>query len=123
MRIFALAAALSVLMPSAANAQAWVAQCRGDKDLQYNQTIGGAGALDLPVGDGTYQTLPLRQTFYDGKMVCGATDPKAAAANSIAQVCADKAHQNIHLKYRELNATGAPSEKDVVYCDALINAY
>ena len=123
MRMLVLAAALAVLMPSAANAQTWLAQCRGDKELQYNQKIGGDGTLSVPVGDGTYQSLPLKQTFYDGKMVCGATDPKAAAANSIAQVCADKAHQNIRLKYREANAKGARGEKDVVYCDALINAY
>jgi hypothetical protein len=123
MRKLLLGAALAALMPSAANAATWVAQCMGGIDLQYNQTIGGKGFVHMQMGDGSYQTLPLTQTFYDKVAVCGAVDADAALASNVAQVCANKSRDSIDLKYRDPKATGAPSLIVVEYCKATITVY
>ena len=123
MRRVVFAAALAALIPSTARAETWVAQCTGGKDLQYNQTIGGAGFLHMQMGDGTYQTYRLTQTLHDSIAVCGAVDADAALASNIAQVCANKSRESIDLKYRDAKAVGAPSLTVVEFCKATINVY
>ena len=123
MRRLVFAAAVAALLPSAAKAETWVAQCTGGKDLQYNQTIGGTGFLHMQMGDGTYQTFRLTQTLYSKIAVCGAVDADAALASNIAQVCANKSRESIDLKYRDAKAVGAPSLTVVEFCKATINVY
>jgi len=119
-RFWTLALIASALCAAAAPAQApfWTAICRGEKDANYTQTVGGDGVFNQGLGDGTYQTLPVKQTTYDGNVVCGA----AAGASQVAQVCADNAKQVIVVKIHDAKHPKAPLQA-MVYCKALVKIH
>jgi hypothetical protein len=94
MRCFALAALLAM---QAARADIWVSTCTA-RDLQYNQTIGGKGIVHIGNGDGTYQSVRLTQTFYDGTSVCGTTDTgQQEPFIPLAEICASRSRDSIYV--------------------------
>jgi|GEM_PF-4698374 hypothetical protein len=120
-RFLVLASILSAVAASAADGAApyWVAICRGDKDANYTQTVGGDGAFSQGLGDGSYQTVPLKMGDYQpDRLVCGAVGGTA----ELAQVCADNDRQVIFLKLRDKkNPTATP--KPVDYCNAAVKIH
>ncbi len=104
----------------AAQAGVWTAACSGQNEIQYQQTVNGDGYLHLGQGDGTFTTLKLKQTYYDGKMICGGTGGKAQA-NQIGAICADNANQTIRVEYGSQLAKGVRPEKAPVYCEAQVS--
>jgi hypothetical protein len=130
MRRLLFAVALAALATTSANAakdaksKDWVAVCTDGKDAQYTQTIGGVGYFHLGDDNGSYQTLRVSQTFYDGTAVCGAVDTKLPpGATPIGQVCANKSRETIYFKYRDAKDTNLPDEKVGVFCKAMITEY
>jgi hypothetical protein len=122
MRRLILIAAFAVLMPGPANAAAWVAVCFG-RDVQYTQDIGGVGYFHVGIGDGTYETQRLIQTYYDGNIVCAAADPKAQQISvQIGQICADKTRKVVTADFRSQAHTG-PSKDAQIYCDARVTVH
>lgn len=102
-----------------ADAPFWTAICRGDKDADYRQTIGGAGVFNIGNGDGTYVTWPVKQTAYQpDKIVCAAV----AGSAQVAQVCADNARQVLVLKMHDPKHPKAPLQA-VDYCSALVKIH
>lgn len=122
--------ALAAVVPAAAqaakdkDAKTWVAVCMDGKDAQYTQIVGGTGYFHLGDDNGSYQTLRLTQTFYDGTAVCGAVDTKLPPGTTpIGQVCANKSRNTIYFKYREAKDTALPDEKVGVFCQAMVTVY
>jgi hypothetical protein len=117
-----IAAAVLALSP-AAYAADWVAVCYG-QDAQYMQTIGGAGYFHLGLGDGSYSTQKLHQTYYDGNMVCGSADPKAPeSAEHVGMVCADITRKAITLMYKDDLSHGKSPKDAPVYCTARVSVH
>ncbi len=124
--VVAVAALASVAAHAAkeTKAKSWVAVCMDGKDAQYTQTIGGVGYFHLGDDNGSYQTLRLTQTFYDGTAVCGAVDTKLPAGTTpIGQVCANRSRNTIYFKYRDAKDTTLPDEKVGVFCQAMVTVY
>jgi hypothetical protein len=96
----------------------WTAICRGDKDANFSMTLGAGGGFSTGNGDGTYVTWPLKQSSYDGNVLCGAV----AGSASVAQVCADNPRQMIFMRTRDPKKPNAPL-KTVDYCDALVKIH
>lgn len=96
----------------------WSAICRGDKDANYTQTVGADGVFNQGMGDGTYQSWPLKQTFYNGKIVCGAV----ASPDRLAQVCADNERQILFFKMRDPKKPKGLLQ-DAFYCKALVKIH
>lgn len=96
----------------------WTAICRDERDANYTQSIGGAGTLNQGLGDGSYQSVAVKQTLYDGKKVCAA----ATGAASFAQVCADNERQIIYFRLRDQKHPKAPLQ-DAFYCRALVKVH
>lgn len=111
-------ASLSSATAADSAAPFWTAICRGDKDASYTQTVGGDGVFNQAIGDGTYQSWPLKQTFYNGKIVCGAV----ASPDRLAQVCADNENQTIFYKMRDPKKPQSPL-KDAFFCKALVKIH
>ncbi len=134
MRVLCLAAALTVLsstamLSSAAPAanktsagQTWIGVCYGE-DTQYTQTVGGAGYFHVGIGNHRYDTQKLKQSYYDGTVVCAVPDPKAPRAESnVAEVCADRTKKTISVLYRNGTQTKtAVPHNAQLYCKARIN--
>jgi hypothetical protein len=132
MRALVLVAALAMTgaglakPPAKAPAKAettWISICFGE-DAQYTQTINGPGFFHVGNGDRSYQTQKLVQSFYDGNMVCGVPDPKAARATTdIALICADKNTKMISVMYgRDKGSKPATPANALPYCKARIDA-
>lgn len=96
----------------------WTAICRDARDANYTQNIGGMGTLNQGLGDGSYQSVAVKQTSYDGKTVCAA----AQGAAAFAQVCADNERQIIYFKLRDQKHPKAPLQ-DAFYCRALVKIH
>ena len=116
-----------MLMTSAAfaanDAPFWTAICRGGTDANYSQTIGGTGVFNTGNPDGTYVTWPLKQSFYDGNIVCGAADAKLPpGVPPPTQVCADNAKQIVFLKVSDPKKPKAPLQVRN-YCDAMVRIH
>ncbi len=120
MRAFLFAMVLAVAAAPAAEAGLWTAACTGQQQIQYVQTVGGDGYLHFAQGDGSYTSIKLKQSYYDGKMVCGTTGGKAAP-NEVSAVCADNESQTIRIVYGSQTAKGVRPEKAPVYCQAVVN--
>ncbi len=120
MRGISYAAILAVFLAPAANAAVWSAACYGQNNVQYLQTIGGEGYLHYGKGDGTYTSVKLKQSYFDGKVVCGSTTAKAKD-NEVGAVCADNQGQSIRLVYGSQLAKGVRPEKAPVYCQASVS--
>jgi opacity protein-like surface antigen len=122
MRALFLSAAVALAAP-AAYATDWIAICYG-QDAQYTQTIGGAGYIHVGNGDGTYNTQKLKQTYYDGKIICGSADPNAPrSADNIAEVCANKTKNTISVMYGSDVAKGLKPENATPYCNARVSVH
>ena len=107
MRKLILFAALAVSTAVAADATTWVATCNDGKNVQYVQTIGGAGYLYLKTAKDYFQTAQLKQTVVSDSIVCGAVIGNVAAgAPALTQVCMNKSRQAITIKYRNPGAGG-----------------
>jgi len=121
MRAMLLTAGFAVFA-AAAHAEGWMAVCAG-QEVQYIQTIGGAGYFHVPTGDGSYDTQKLVQSFYDGKVLCGTADPKAPRALSdVAEVCADKAQKTVAIMKRDDRKPVTPHNAQVI-CEARIDTF
>lgn len=100
MRKTILVAALAATTAVAADATTWVATCNDGKNIQYVQTVDGAGYLYLKTSTDFYQTARLSQTFASDGVVCGTVQANApAGADPITQVCINKSRQAISLRY------------------------
>jgi opacity protein-like surface antigen len=123
MRSLCLVAALIVFTSGACAAeQNWIVICLGE-DAQYTQTIGGSGYFHVGIGNHTYDTQKLTQSFYDGNTVCAIPDPKAPRANSdIAEICASRTSNMISVLYRSDTQTKMAIPKNAQpYCKARID--
>lgn len=114
--LLALPLCLALTAPAEAGA-VWSASCTG-MDVQYLQTIGGDGFLHLGNPDGSYTTIKLKQSYFNGKVVCGTSGK--AGPNQIAAVCADNQAQVIRLVYGSQVAKGIKPENTATYCEAQV---
>lgn len=122
----ALAASLGFGFSAGATAATWIATCNDGKNIQYNQTLKGAGLLYMKVKDShgkyhTWQIAKLKQTFYNGIAICGTVTGNgygnaATGHNPITQICANKSRKNIYVKYKHPYVV-KPFESGV-YCSA-----
>lgn len=116
-----LVAALVATTATAANATTWVASCNDGKNLQYVQTISGAGYLYLKTAKDYFQTARLSQTFNSENVICGAVQGNVAAgAAPVTQLCIDKSKQMIFMKYRNPGAAGAEALDAGEFCAATV---
>ena len=119
MRKVLLFAAAAASMAVAANATTWVATCNDGKDIQYVQTVNGAGYLYLKTAKDYFQTARLAQTSADDTVVCGAVQGNVAAgAKPITEICINKSRQAITLKYG--NPSGGAVQDAGVFCAATV---
>ena len=117
MRKAILIAALAASTATAANATTWVATCNDGKNLQYVQTVGGAGYLYLKTAKDYFQTARLSQTSAGDSVVCGAVRDNSAA---VTEVCINKSRQTISLKYRNPGAPNAEAQDAGEFCAAAV---
>jgi len=115
-----LALAAFVALTSGAEAALWTAACNDEKQLQYQQIIGQEGYLHQG-SNGSYETIKLKQSYFDGKIVCGSVAAKAGP-NEVAAICADNAGQLIRVLTGAQLAKGMRPEKAPVYCRATVSA-
>lgn len=121
MRKILLIATLAASTAAAANAASWVAVCNDGKNVQYIQTVDGVGFLYLKTDKEFYQTARLSQTSFDGETLCGTVHSNAAAgAEPVTQVCINRAHQDITLKYKDPTAAGGTVQDVGVFCPATV---
>ena len=122
MRSLIVLAAIALVSPGAYAAD-WVAVCYG-QDAQYMQTVDGPGYFHIGLGNGTYSTQKLYQTYYDGNMVCGSADPKAPEASEhVAMVCADQKRKAITVMFKDSMKNGASPKDAPVYCSARVSVH
>lgn len=120
MRRFLIAAVLAAaVLPSAASAATWVAICSDGQNIQYNQTVGGAGFLYMKTPLGIYQVARLNQTFFNSIAICGAVVGNSSGA-PITQVCANMDRKIIYLKYQNPTVAGSPIVDAGTYCKATV---
>lgn len=104
-----------------AHATTWVANCTDGKNVQYVQTIGGAGYLYLKTAKDYFQTARLSQVSAGETVVCGAVQGNAAAgAPPVTQICIDKSRQIISLKYRNPDVPNAAVQEVGEFCAAVV---
>lgn len=76
----------------------WTAICYGDKDYNFTMTVGDKGVFNQGLGNGSYQSYPVHQTFYTPThKLCGAVK----GSEQFAQICADNDKQIITIKYHD----------------------
>ena len=121
MRMLLIAAALAVAGQRAQAQQTWISACQGGNNAQYTQIIDGKGSFNLPNGDGTFTTIPVQQSFYDGAIVCGATGSQNES--QIAQVCADTDRNVISVLSPVQAAKRLPPQNATIYCNANVNIH
>jgi hypothetical protein len=121
MRGLSIAVVAAAALAPAAQAGLWTASCTDRDGVQYVQTIGGDGYLHYGRGDGTFTTVKLKQSFYDGKVVCGSV-PAKPAPGEIAAICADEEKQTIRVETGAYLAKGVEPEAAPVYCPAVVSA-
>ena len=117
--IFGATLAAAVAGAPAQAAAVWSAACYGQNSVQYLQTIGGDGYLHWDNGSGSYTTIKLKQVYFDGKVVCGATTTKPGSKD-IGGICADNENQKIRLQYGVQIANGIKPQQVAAYCDAQV---
>ncbi len=121
MRKAILLAALTASTAVGANATTWVATCNDGKNLQYVQTVNGAGYLYLKTSKDFYQTARLSQTFTSDSVVCGAVQANApTASDPITQVCINKSRQAIALRYIRPGSTASAPQEVGEFCAATV---
>ena len=121
MRSFLMAAALALTVPSVGHAQTWIAVCNDGKNLQYNQTVGGAGLLYMRTDAGTYQVARMTQSFFNNIAICGAVNGNTPAGRPpITQICANQSRGIIYMKYQNPTQANAPVEDAGTFCSATV---
>jgi len=121
MRMAILATVLAASSAVAANATTWVATCNDGKNIQYVQTVNGAGFLYLKTGADYYQTARLSQTLATDSVVCGAVQANApAGTDPITQVCINKSRQIISLKYVKPGTAAGEAKDAGDFCAATV---
>ena len=105
MRAWILVSALTVMIPTAAQAATWIASCSDGQRLQYNQTVNGKGLLYLTAtngGVGTTQMAVLKQISISDSKICGAVEgnPTVSGGAPLSQLCADKLKKEITIKWQ-----------------------
>lgn len=121
MRMAVLATVLAASSAVAAHATTWVASCNDGKNIQYVQTVNGAGYLYLKTGADYYQTARLSQTFASDSVVCGTVKGNATAgADPITQLCIDKSRLVISLKYVKPGTAAAEAKEAENFCAATV---
>lgn len=109
---------LVLAAPAAAAAGIWTSACQ-DRQVQYQQNVGGDGFLHVSQEGGIYTTVKLKQSYIDKHMICG-TVPAKVRPNDIATICADEKGQSIKVILgKELKTV--PPQKAPVYCSAVVN--
>jgi hypothetical protein len=121
MRKVILLVVLAAATAGTANATTWVATCNDGKNVQYVQTVNGAGYLYLKTGKDFYQTAHLSQTLASDRMVCGMVEGNTpAGAAPIMQVCMDQSRQAILLKYSKPGTSGGATQDAGEFCAATV---
>ena len=116
-----LVAALVASTAAAANATTWVATCNDGKNVQYVQTVNGAGFLYLKTNKDLYQTARVSQTFFDDTAICGMVVGSApSSSDPVTQICANKSRQVIVLKYKDPTKPGGAVQDVGVFCPATV---
>jgi hypothetical protein len=113
---------LVTLLLAAVPAQAaglWTSACQ-DRQIQYQQIVGGDGFIHADNGNGTYTTVKLKQSFSSVKMICG-TVPGKVADDETATVCADREHQTIRVLRGGDLKKGLKPDKSRELCQAVVN--
>ena len=105
---------------TAANATTWVATCTDGKNVQYVQTIKGAGYLYMKTGKDYYQAARLSQSFDSETVICGTVVGNDAAAGGppVSQICINRSRHVVSLKYRNPTAAKAEVQDAGDYCAA-----
>lgn len=123
MRGLVWAAAAVVISASVAHADVWSAACFAPEQLQYQQTINGPGYVHAGTGSSgdqtAFDTVQLKQSYFDGKMVCGRVAVKTRP-KELGAVCADNQNQNIRIENGAQVAKGVRPEQAPVYCQATV---
>lgn len=109
---------IAATMP-AAQAGIWTAACM-DQQVEYQQIVGAEGYVHAAIGDGSYTTVKLKQSFLNNTMICGSVNAKVAGGE-IATVCADSETQTIKVIKGAQLAKGMKPEDAPVYCSAVVN--
>lgn len=116
-----LVAALLASAAVAANATTWVATCNDGKNIQYVQTVNGAGYLYLKTSKDFYQVAHLSQTSATDTVVCGAVQGNVAVgAEPIAQICMNRSLQNISMKYQNPSTPKGAVQDVGEFCAAAV---
>ena len=121
MRFSLIVAAMVVTAQGASAQQVWISACQDGKSAQYTQTIDGAGHFNLPDGDGGFTTIPLKQTFYNGAIVCGSTGVQNAS--QIGEVCSDTDRNVIAVMSPAQIARHLQPQDATIYCNASVNIH
>jgi hypothetical protein len=119
MRALIATAAFAAVMFPAKAADVWSATCTNVGSVQYMQTIGGEGFLHLGNPDGSFTSIKLKQSYFDGKVVCGATTAKPGP-KEIGGICADNDAQKIRLIYGLQITSHIKPGAVASYCDAQV---
>lgn len=118
--IFAAFAAFAT-SATASHATTWVATCNDGENIQYVQTVNGAGYLYLKTAKDYFQTARLAQTSADDTIVCGAVQGNVAAGLSpLTQLCINKSRHAITLKYSKPGTPAGAVQDAGVFCAATI---
>lgn len=121
MRKLLLFSALVASTAMAANATTWVATCTDGKNLQYVQTISGAGYLYLKTAKDYFQIARLSQISATETTVCGAVIGNVTGSEApLSQICMNKSKQAILLKYRNPKTAGAEVQDAGPFCSAAV---
>ena len=119
MRGFLFLAAVTMAALPAQAEDVWSAACYGQNNFQYIQTIGGAGYVHFPNGDGSFSSVKLKQVYYNGNVVCGATVTKPGPKD-IGGICADNQNQKVRIEYGVQISHGVRPADVATYCDAQV---
>jgi len=121
MRWILVVVAMIATAEAASAQQVWISACQDGKDAQYTQTIDGKGSFNLPNGDGTFTVIPVKQSFYNGAIVCGSTGVQNAS--QIGQVCADTNRNVIAVMSSTDIAKHLAPQDAAIYCSASVSVH
>jgi hypothetical protein len=121
MRMIIFVAALTASTAMAANAATWVASCNDGKNIQYVQTIKGAGYLYMKTQKDYFQVARLSQTSATETALCGTVIGNVPGNGApVTEVCINKSRQLISLKYRNPGAPAADAQDAGEFCAATV---
>ena len=115
-----------VALTAEANAEVWISVCNDGKNVQYNQTVDGAGSLSLRIRTedalvAIIQIAKVAQTFHNYRMICGTVAGSGLTDDErpISHICADLEVEAILVVYQHPFELDRP-ELVGHFCDATI---